>query len=439
MKGVVRWLAWGGVALLVAGCSERELILPGEREDVRAILPGGPEVPLRAEATPATLPPVQATRAWTHQAGSPDHDPGHASLSAALSLQWSADIGTRDQRRYRITASPVSDGARVYTLDSRAGVSAVTTAGQVAWSTDITPPGDRADSASGGGLAVAGGRLYVTTGFGTLVVLDADTGDQIWTHNFRSVASGAPTVVGNLVYVVTRNGIGWALSIDTGRVAWSLPGIPSDVGIVGGPSVAVSSDGLAVFPFASGDILGADALTGQPRWRGAIAGRRLEPVSSRIADVTGDPVVSGNVVVAGTHSGRSVALDATTGQVIWNIDEGAMAAPVVAGNSVYQVTDRNALVRLDRDTGALVWSQPLPLFRSSRPRRFDALFAHYGPVLAGGRLVVASDDGQLRFYDPTSGALTGQVAIPSGAASDPIVVAGTLYVVSENGRLHAFR
>ncbi|MGB1006987.1 MAG: hypothetical protein ACPGVX_07405, partial [Thalassobaculaceae bacterium] len=34
-----------------------------------------------------------------------------------------------------------------------------------------------------------------------------------------------------------------------------------------------------------------------------------------------------------------------------------------------------------------------------------AVYAHYGPVLAGGRLVVASSDGVLRFFTPESGAL----------------------------------
>jgi sugar lactone lactonase YvrE len=43
------------------------------------------------------------------------------------------------------------------------------------------------------------------------------------------------------------------------------------------------------------------------------------------------------------------------------------------------------------------------------------------------------------LFDPASGALAGQVALPGGAASNPIVVGGTLYVVTANGKLNAFR
>lgn len=436
-RGFVRKVVAIGCLALLAACGERELILPGEREDVRSVL--GPTERVLAPSGPAALPPATLTPTWTHKAGTPDHNPGHAALSAQPSLLWSVSIGSGDRRRYRIAAQPVSDGARLYAMDSRSTVTALSTAGAALWSRDITPPGERTDSASGGGLAVAGGRVYATTGFGTLSALDAATGAPVWTHNFRSLPTGAPTVAGGLVYVTTRNGVGWALDAGTGRVAWSVVGTPSVAGIVGGASPAVGTDGLAVFAFPDGGLAGVDAATGAARWRGFISGRRLETVASRIADVTGDPVLSGAVVVAGTHSGRTAAFDRATGAPLWSLDEGAMAAPVVTGSDVFLITDRNALVRADRNTGRMVWSQPLPLFRTTRQRRFSALFAHYGPVLAGGRLVVASDDGQVRFFDPANGALVGALPLPSGAAAEPIVVNGTLYIVSENGRLSAFR
>jgi sugar lactone lactonase YvrE len=45
----------------------------------------------------------------------------------------------------------------------------------------------------------------------------------------------------------------------------------------------------------------------------------------------------------------------------------------------------------------------------------------------------------IRQFDPTSGALIGQVDLPGGAASGPVVAGETLYVLSKNGQLHAFR
>ncbi|HBM58220.1 MAG TPA: quinoprotein, partial [Citreicella sp.] len=54
-------------------------------------------------------------------------------------------------------------------------------------------------------------------------------------------------------------------------------------------------------------------------------------------------------------------------------------------------------------------------------RRRDAAFVNHGPVLAGGRLIVASSDGALRSFDPVSGALLASAPIPGGATTRPVI------------------
>ena len=111
----------------------------------------------------------------------------------------------------------------------------------------------------------------------------------------------------------------------------------------------------------------------------------------------------------------------------------------VAGNDVFLVSDMNQIVRVSAETGEKIWAQDLPLFVKSRPRRQKEVYAHYGPVLAGNRLIVASGDGPLRSFDPASGDLISQVDIPGGAASNPVIAGRTLYVLSARGQLLAFR
>ena len=71
-------------------------------------------------------------------------------------------------------------------------------------------------------------------------------------------------------------------------------------------------------------------------------------------------------------------------------------------------------------------------------RAFQSL-AHYGPVLAGGRLITVSSDGAMRQFSPQDGSLLATSAMPGGAATNPVVAGGTLYVVSKDGQLLAFR
>ena len=72
-------------------------------------------------------------------------------------------------------------------------------------------------------------------------------------------------------------------------------------------------------------------------------------------------------------------------------------------------------------------------------RRQRDVFAHFGPVLAGGQLWVGSGDGQLRAFNPVDGAQTFTTELPGGAGTRPIIVDGVLYIVSAQGQLLAFR
>ncbi|MFT6120670.1 MAG: outer membrane protein assembly factor BamB [Yoonia sp.] len=131
--------------------------------------------------------------------------------------------------------------------------------------------------------------------------------------------------------------------------------------------------------------------------------------------------------------------DTFTGDRIWTANEGTLGPVWPAGNAVFFVNDLNELVRLDAATGNPVWRVTLPAADVKSTRRQPAVAAHYGPVLAGGRLIVASTDGTLRQFDPVSGALIGTTPIAGGAAASPVVAGGVLYVITKTGQLVGFR
>ena len=424
------------LALALAACGEREVILPGERLDLSGERSAA-EAALGAR--PIALAAPRDVAAWTHTNGTPEHRLVHPALGPLRGVLWSAEIGAGDTRKHRVTASPVVAGGRIFTLDALAAVTAHDLSGGALWATNLTPPSDRPTDASGGGLAYDGGTLYVTTDFGQLAALDAATGRVRWLQRLGAAAAGTPTVRDGLVYAVGRDGTGWAIEAGTGRIAWQVAGLPDTAGFVGPAGPAVS-ERLAVFPFSSGEVLAVFRQGGAPAWRASVTGDRVGSALAAFGDITGDPVFAdGDRVYVGNATGRVVALDALTGERIWTARQGAMDPVWPAGDSVFLVSDASQLVRLDAATGAVVWARDLPGFTLRRPSRRKAVYEHYGPVLAGGRLVVASSDGFLRSFDPANGNLVGAIAIPGGASTAPVVVGRTLYVVTTEGRLLAYR
>jgi len=435
-------LATVAALALVSACSEREIILPGEREDIRPQGIGltrdfAPE-PEDSVSRPIRLPAQKVNAAWAQAPGTAANRTDHAALSGAPGLIWSVPIGAGDGRRVRITADPVVAQGRVYTLDSGARVSAVSTSGALVWSTDLRPVTDDEEEATGGGLAHHGGTLYVSTGFGRISALDAGTGAVKWTQRLEAVGSGTPLIHDGLVYLVAGDETGWALRASDGTVAWTLRAAPSVANVLGAPAPAMAGKFVG-FAFGSGELSGVFRGGGLRRWSGVVGGKRVGRVASRIGDITGAPVVVGNRIYVGNHSGRTAALDRDTGKAIWTAPQGALGPVWPAGGSLFAVTDQSQLVRLDARDGTLVWARDLPGFTKAKPRKRGPVFAHYGPILAGGRLIVASNDGVLRLFAPEDGRVVGTVAVPGGATTAPVVAQRTLYVVSSDGKLHAFR
>jgi len=429
-----------GSLILLSACSEREILLPGKREDPRSVLQteGVDEPQAANRAVPIRLPGASVNASWLQGPGSPATRNSHPALSAAPQLIWSAPIGAGDGRRQRITADPVVSGGRIFTMDSEAQVTATSTSGQTLWTRSLVPSRDGATDAAGGGLALGGGRLFATSGFGELTAIDPATGAVIWQQELNAVGNGAPTYHNGVVYLVGGDSTGWAVDANNGRIRWQLASAPTINALLGGSAPAVT-DKYAVFPYTTGELVAASRDGGTRRWDSFVAGRREGYARANVSAVSGDPVIVGDTVYAGTQSGRLAALALDSGEPRWTAGEGPLSPVTVTGGSVFLVSDRNELVRLDAATGERVWGVELPFFTRSRPRKQAEVYGHYGPLVAGGRVIVASNDGLLRFFDPTSGALVRSVEIPGGATSDPVAAGGTLYVVSADGKLLAYR
>lgn len=442
MRDRTKTLSVGLIALsILAACGEQEVILPGERLDLRDGLVGADVAPEQNQTLPVALPAAVLNTSWTHRGGDADHRIAHPALGQALTLAFAVDIGEGNSRRLRITADPVVGPEAIFTLDASSVVTAVSPSGAVLWQTDVTPVNDARDEASGGGLALADSVLIVSTGFGRVVAIERASGAQLWVQDLNAPGNAAPTVHDGRVYVVARDGRGWALDLETGRVAWTLTATPNGANVAGGSGVAVTGD-IAIFPFPSGEVYATFPEGGFQRWSSVIAGERPgEAAAVAASDISADPVIVGDRVYVGNVSGRVVAMALANGDRLWTATEGATSPVSVVGDAVFLVNDLNQIVRLSATDGSVVWRVQMPVQEEPRWRwqRSVPRHAHYGPVLAGGRLIVASSDGVLRQFDPASGAELDSVALPEGAASHPAVAGNTLYVVNQDGQLLAYR
>jgi outer membrane protein assembly factor BamB len=421
------------------GCSSSDPVLPGARETLDGSVAKEKEDRFIIDGLPAlNLPPEKLNAEWTHRGGNAQHNPGHPLLGEKLELIWKAPIGQGNTRRHQIASSPVVEAGRIFTLDSRSLITALDVDGRIIWQKDVGDKFEGRDDASGGGLAVKDGQLFVTTGFGTVQSLSSETGDILWSQDLASYGGASPTVFEDLLYISARSGSAWAIETKTGRIKWQVSGPSSRSSFVGGPGAAVN-DKYALFPFGSGDVFAVFRKGGLPSWNSVLSGARLGRSAGYVQDVTGQPVIDSELVYLSNSAGRMAALDLKTGQRKWTSNQGSQGDILTAGESVFFVSDENKLIRISKLDGGISWSNQLPHFTKKSLKRRTDIFVHYGPILAGGRLILASSDGILREFDPVDGTLVSSSRLSYGAASSPVVVKETLYLLNTDGALLAFR
>ncbi|MGF1503225.1 MAG: PQQ-binding-like beta-propeller repeat protein [Paracoccaceae bacterium] len=421
---------------LVAGCGlfDDEEILEGDRRPVRQAF--GSDGTVAVERRP--LPAPRAISDWTQTSGNATHNSGHLQGPTTLDLVWSEDAGTGTSDDSRITSPPVVTGGLVITLDAAAELRAFDAqSGAERWRLDLVPnENEDGEEGFGGGIAAEDGVLYVTTGFGEVLAIRAEAGEIVWRRSFGAPFRAAPAVDRGVVLAVTRNSQAFGIAAADGQVLWRVQGVSADAGSLGGASPAIAGN-AALIPFASGELLAADLTTGRRAWGAVLTGGRRGLARAAITDLTGDPVVVGPVAIVANQSGRIAAFEGSTGRRVWTRAIGSIGPIWAAGDTIFLVSDTAELLRLDAGTGETLWQKLLPQFDDPEDR--EDPIAYSGPVLVSGRVIVTDSEGQIWSVDGETG--EGEVAaeISGGAVTGPVVAGGTVYILSENAVLHAYR
>jgi outer membrane protein assembly factor BamB len=373
---------------------------------------------------PVVLPAPQENASWSQPGGVPSNAPGHLAYSGGAKTIWSEDAGAGSNSDGRVTAVPIVHGGKVFTLDREGRVTAFSLNGGTVWKADLKPENEKAEGGFGGGLAAEGERVYVATGFGSVVALNTGNGKPLWTKSLNVPIRASPTVANGKVFIVNTESELFALSGDDGRQLWTSRGLPEGAEVLSNVSPAVSGNTLVV-SYASGEVVALDITSGEQRWTDSVT----SGVSGASLTTIGDaarPVIDDGVVFAASRAGRIIATNLKSGERVWSRDIRAAQTPWVSGGTVFVVDMNSRLYALDRKAGKVKWVTTLPTARTWS-----------GPTLAGGKLWVASNKGLLVGVDAKTGQIATQRDLDNAVFISPIVAGGRMFVLTDKARLIA--
>jgi outer membrane protein assembly factor BamB len=425
-------LALGGCGLWDDWFGTHKTPLPGKREPIASARHG---LTIDEGVAKVVLPPEVQNAGWPQAGGNPPHFMGHLAAGERLAEAWSASIGAGGGYRRKIMAQPVAADGIVYVMDSDAVVSAFDIAGGGrVWRFDTTLEDDDSTNV-GGGLSLDQGTLYAVNGLGELVALDAAKGSVRWRSKFGAPARSAPTVVEGRLFLTTIEDRLLALATEDGRELWQHQAANPATSVLGSPAPAYA-EGLVVAGFGSGELATLRAESGNVVWSDNLATSQQSTVANFSA-VRGLPVIGGGRVYAIGMGGLMIANDLPTGRRLWERSVSGEDHPWAAGPWLFVVSLEQKIGAVSRDDGRVAWVTQLPRWENEEKQRDPITW--YGPLLVGDRLVVAGTSKQALAISPYTGEILGQQDLSGKASLGPIVAAGTVFVVTDDGRLLALR
>ncbi|MBO0711875.1 MAG: PQQ-binding-like beta-propeller repeat protein [Acetobacteraceae bacterium] len=423
----------------LAGCSllddwfgETKPPMPGKRETVIA---GQRGLSPDAGVAKVVVPPPVANTSWPQAGGGPTHLMQHLAAREPLSQAWNVSIGSGGGYRDKLLAQPVVADGVVYTMDSEAVVGAFDLAsGNRRWHADTKDKNDDSTNV-GGGLVLEGNTLYAVNGLAELVAFDKTSGRKLWRRTIAAPARSAPLLVESRLFVVTIDGRLLALAADDGRQLWTHSAASSPAAMLGQPAPAYA-DGLVVAGFGSGEIAALRVDTGNVAWTDSVASASGQG-GPDISSIRGLPVIAdGRVHVIGL-GGLMLTIDLRSGRRLWERDVAGEDSPWMAGDWLFVISTEQQLGAVQRQDGRVAWVINLPRWENPEKQE-DAIF-WFGPVLAGNRLITVGTNAEMLSLWPETGQVTRRQKLDGPAALAPVVASGTVLIVTDDGRLLAFR
>lgn len=396
------------------------------------------------------IPPSYVNASWTQPGGEADHTLHHLSVPLEFETLWKADVGDASARRARLTSPPIVIDNRVFVLDAETKVSSFDAeTGELIWRKELAPEIDErfrireifrgpdpAEIGFGGGVAFENGRLFVTSGFGFVAALDAQSGDELWRVQTDAPARTPPTAYRGRVYLSTNTNEFLALNQETGEKDWTFQSFEEAARFLSSSSPAAAGD-LVVAPFSSGELVAFLADSGRSVWDMTLARQSRLTSLATLNDIAGSPVIDRGLVYVVSHGGRFSAVDIRTGRPVWEASIASLQMPWVAGDYIYLVSVDGELVCVSRNDGAIVWVTQLRRYKNEKKKKGRITWA--GPVLAGGSLLLVSSEGEIVKVAPETGEVQLTEDIDGSSVVSPVVAGERIFILTEEGKLIAMR
>jgi len=333
---------------------------------------------------------------------------------------WSKDTGKGSTKQFlKLTPSHIQ--GKVFVADVRGNLLAIdATSGHTLWEND-------ADLSITGGPGSSKTHTMIGSEEGDVLAYASDNGDFLWQAKVSSEVLAAPQEAYGIVVVRTVDGKIFGLDANDGSRLWIYDRTVPALTLRGTSNPVITGD-VVIAGFDGGRLAAIELHTGKLIWETSISLASGRSQLERMVDIDSDPVIIGNDIYVATFQGRLASVALENGRITWTRDISSYAGLTSDGNNIYITDDQSHVWALERSSGNSIWKQ-------------ENLFARQvtAPATIGDLVVVGDLEGYLHWMDKNSGQFVARTQVSkSPILAPPVAVEDIIYAYSSDGTLSAY-
>ena len=389
------------VALILASCNG------AGGAKVQPIVFFTPKLEIDKNAAAVVLPKAKKAVAWNHGVDWINVQPRNFVAAAIPSKFSSHSVANKTM----IAAPVISDG-KIFTLDEKNKLSAYdANSYKRLWSVPLDNVRTKSDSHYKGGMIYNDGKLYLTNSTRELVVVDAKIGVVLWRYTMPDVSKSQPVLHKNIILVMTISNDLYAFDKNTGALLWQNDGLEET--LAASRDIApIVHDGKVLIGYSSGQFVAINASNGEEIWEINLS-REGENIPGFIpVSLESQPIVEGQNVYLTSGNGFLFKINLAGGEILWQKKIHDIQSMNKSGNTLFVTTNAMQVAAVSEKDGSIVWATNLFVDPKNNSKKLVQLLT---PVVINDQLFVAASDGKLYQFDARDGKLTNTIDISKDA------------------------
>lgn len=260
-------------------------------------------------------------------------------------------------------------------------------------------------------------RVLIATRQGEVHTIDLKTGNGRGFKRLAEVIEGSPLIADGLMFVPSAWGKDAVTAFDLriGVKKWRAEGIPIETPLVYWKGLVIGVD-------VESNVTAFDAETGSHSWSFSL----MEKTAVRAAPV----LVGDNELFVATVDGDVFLLDLEEQQVVWQQQVGAPVyeSPLWSDGALVLSTTRGTVMALDDSSGHVLWQ-----YNSK-----SAMTRMGAPASDGEAIYVGATDGNIRRLNLRTGSIEWTVQLEDVVTAAPQVVGSHLFIGTLGREFYAF-